>query len=56
MKRHICDHAMVHELLFHKSPYQFLPVFDLQFLGKGNLDFTGNLGIFALFGGFYGVP
>jgi hypothetical protein len=56
VKRHIRDHAASHELLFHESPNQFFPVVKGQFLGKGNLNLAGYLGIFSFFGTFDFVP
>jgi len=56
VERHVCDHAAIHELLFHEGPDQLFPVTFLQLLGKRDFHLAGDLGIFALFSAFHFVP
>ena len=52
----IGDHALGNEFSFDKVAGQFDGVVLAHLAGNGEFDFTGELGVFPLFGGFNRVP
>ena len=56
MEGYIGDHASLDECGLDKFSGEGLHRFCGEFSGEGNVDFSAELGIFALFGVFDGIP